>query len=107
MTDARVPRPRGDTGPAPREPSAPRPGFRRALGLTALGTVLPGAGLTQTRSRRIGWTILGVTLAAVAGGAYAVLTRGVTSAALTVVARPDLLRGAAVVIAVWGLVWCA
>lgn len=82
-------------------------GFRRALGLTALGTVLPGAGLTQTRSRCVGWSILGVTLAAAAYGAYAVLTQGLTSAALTVVSRPDLLRMAVVVIVVWGLVWCA
>src|SRR3954453_5919266 len=77
----------GDPDEPDRSPVRPEPGsgLRRALGLTALGTVLPGAGLTQTRSRRIGWTTLGVPLAAVAGGAYAVLPRGVTSAALTVV----------------------
>lgn len=114
---------RAPTQPRPQPRPRPRPdptsraaarcdasldsGFRRALGLTALGTVLPGAGLTQTRSRWVGWSILGVTLAAAACGAYAVLTQGVTSAALTVVSRPDLLRMAVVVIVVWGLVWCA
>ena len=84
-----------------------RSGFRRAVGLTAFGTLLPGAGLTQTRSRWVGWCILAVTLAALAGGAYVLLTQGVTSTALMVVARPGLLRAAVVVIAVWGLVWCA
>jgi LCP family protein required for cell wall assembly len=82
-------------------------GFRKALGLTALGTVLPGAGLTQTRSRVVGWLVLGVTLLAAAAGAYAVLTTGVTAAALSVVAHPELLRVAVVGIAVWGAIWCA
>ncbi|MGO4359947.1 LCP family protein [Terrabacter sp. RAF57] len=116
---AHEPRPQDAPEPAAAGPGAPGErgrsqvrrergsGFRRALGLTVLGTVLPGAGLTQTRSRWVGWTILGITLAASAGAAYAVLTQGVTSAALTVVARPELLRGAVVVIALWGLVWCA
>jgi LCP family protein required for cell wall assembly len=116
---AHEPRPQDAPEPAAAGPSEPGErgrsqvrrergsGFRRALGLTVLGTVLPGAGLTQTRSRWVGWTILGITLAASAGAAYAVLTQGVTSAALTVVARPELLRGAVVVIALWGLVWCA
>jgi polyisoprenyl-teichoic acid--peptidoglycan teichoic acid transferase len=82
-------------------------GLRRAVGLTALGTVLPGAGLTQTRSRLLGWIVLGVTLLAAAAAAYAVLTTGVTAAALSVVARPELLKAAVVVIAVWGAIWCA
>lgn len=84
-----------------------RAGLRKAVGLTALGTVLPGAGLTQTRSRVLGWVVLGVTLLAAAAGAYAVLTTGVTAAALSVVARPELLKGAVVAIATWGAVWCA
>ena len=82
-------------------------GFRRALGLTALGTVLPGAGLTQARSRVLGWIVLGLSLVAGAAGAYAVLTTGITAAALAVVARPELLRAAVAVIAGWGAIWCA
>src|SRR6478736_5967765 len=58
------------TYPNPRGPAAPptrealrrelKSGFRRAVGLTALGTVVPGAGLTQTRSRKFGWLLLAV-----------------------------------------------
>ncbi|MBC9823817.1 LCP family protein [Terrabacter sp. MAHUQ-38] len=81
-------------------------GFRKAVGLTALGTVLPGAGLTQTRSRFLGWVVLGVTLVVAAAGAYAVLTTGVTAAALSVVARPELLKAAVVAIVAWGAIWC-
>lgn len=81
-------------------------GFRKALGLTALGTVLPGAGLTQTRSRVVGWLVLGVALLGATAGSYAVLTTGVMATALSVVARPELLRAAVVGIAVWGAIWC-
>lgn len=84
-----------------------RPRSGRALGLTALGTVLPGAGLTRTRSRWIGWALLAVTLGGLAVGAHALLSRGVTTTALDIVSRPELLRPAALAIAVWGLVWCA
>ena len=82
-------------------------GLRKAIGLTALGTVLPGAGLTQTRSRLLGWTVLGVSLLGAGAGAYAVLRTGVTAAALSVVARPELLKTAVVAIAAWGAIWCA
>ncbi|MGW5241535.1 LCP family protein [Monashia sp. NPDC004114] len=82
-------------------------GFRRALGLTALGTVVPGAGLTQTRSRKMGWLLLIITILAVAGTTYYVLTTGVTNAALSVVARPTLLQTLVVAFVVGGLLWCA
>ena len=68
------------TQPNTRGPAAPptrealrrelRSGFRRALGLTALGTVVPGAGLTRTRSRKIGWVLLILALASLVAGAY-------------------------------------
>ncbi len=81
-------------------------GFRRALGLTVLGTIVPGAGLTQTRSRRIGWVLLVIALASAAFLAYYVLTTGVTNAALSLVARPSVLIAAAVVFVLGGILWC-
>jgi LCP family protein required for cell wall assembly len=81
-------------------------GLRRALGLTLLGTVVPGAGLTLTRRKRIGWTVLALALAAGAALAWAVLRFGPTRAALAVVSRPSLLLVAVVVLSVGGLVWC-
>jgi LCP family protein required for cell wall assembly len=83
-----------------------RSGFRRALGLTALGTFIPGAGLTQTRSRAFGWVIL--VLALLGGGylAYYVLTTGPTKAALSLVAHPDLLTVLAAVFVAGGILWC-
>ena len=83
-----------------------RSGFRRALGLTALGTVVPGAGLTQTRSRKAGWAILTLALLSGAAIAYYVLTTGVTNVALSVLARPNVLQALAVTFVVGGLVWC-
>src|SRR6476620_10976318 len=84
-----------------------RPRSRRAVALTALGTVLPGAGLTQTRSRWIGWGLLTITLAAIAVAAQAVLARGVTAVVLDLASRPEILRPASLALALWGLVWCA
>ncbi|WP_323097381.1 LCP family protein [Intrasporangium sp. YIM S08009] len=83
-----------------------RSGFRRALGLTVLGTVVPGAGLTQTRSRKIGWVLLVVAIASAALLAYYVLTTGVTNAALSLVARPNLLMAMAGLFILGGILWC-
>ncbi|MDN5790806.1 MAG: LytR family transcriptional regulator, partial [Micrococcales bacterium] len=82
-------------------------GFRRAIGLTALGTILPGAGLTQTRSRRLGWTLLGLFLALLALVAYPLLTQGTVATALDVISRPALVQAIGFGFAVCGLVWCA
>jgi LCP family protein required for cell wall assembly len=81
-------------------------GFRRALGLTVLGTIVPGAGLTQTRSRKIGWALLVVALASAAFLAYYVLTSGATNVALSIVARPNLLMGLAALFILGGILWC-
>ncbi|MDN5794910.1 MAG: LCP family protein [Intrasporangium sp.] len=81
--------------------------FRRALGLTALGTVIPGAGLTRTRSRVIGWVLVGITVLAVATVAWFLLTHGVMKSGLALIGRPELLRVAAMAFVVGGLVWCA
>lgn len=82
-------------------------GFRRSLALTALGTVVPGAGLTRTPNRRLGWTLLGLTVLALLAVGYAVLTRGLTNAALSLVTRTSTLQLLVVGFAVVGLVWCA
>jgi LCP family protein required for cell wall assembly len=84
-----------------------RAGFRRALGLTVLGAVVPGAGLTQTRGRRAGWALLVVALLGLGVVAYAVLVMGPTRAALSLVARPSLLLGVVVAVAAGGVAWCA
>ena len=82
-------------------------GFRRAIGLTALGTLLPGAGLTRTRSRVWGWGLLAVFLASVAGAAYLVLTRGLTSVGLVIASNTRYLLALTLVLAVGGFIWCA
>ncbi|WP_330474482.1 LCP family protein [Terrabacter sp. C0L_2] len=90
--------------------AADGPRWRRALALTALGTLVPGAGLTRARNRwlgRLGWLMVAATLVVLGTVAYAVWTRGFSSAVLDVVSRPEALRPAAFVIAAWGFLWCA
>ena len=104
------------TYPNTRGPAAPptrealrrelKSGFRRAVGLTALGTVVPGAGLTQTRSRKFGWLLLALAIVSLGVGAYYVMRTGVTNAALSIVARPTVLQTLAVAFVVGGILWC-
>ena len=82
-------------------------GLGRAVGLTALSALLPGAGLTQTRSRRLGWVLLGLALALGVFVAWRVSSRGATKAALSLAADPDNLRVVAIVAVVGGALWCA
>ena len=102
------PNTRGPAAPPTREAQRRelRSGFRRAVGLTALGTVVPGAGLTQTRSRKIGWALLVVAILSLGVGAYYVMRSGLTSAALSIVARPSVLQAIAVTFVVGGILWC-
>lgn len=81
-------------------------GFRRALGLTALGTVVPGAGLLQSRSRRVRWTMAGLVGLGLATGAYSLLNGGVASAASDGAVRSTVLLALAVVFVVGAVVWC-
>ena len=109
MTDANAPRPRRrSAAPTGREAirRQVKAGFRRSLGLTTLGTVIPGAGLTQTRSKRLGWAILALFLLTGVAVGYIVLRDGITNAALSLVARPSLLQGVAVSFVVIGILWC-
>src|SRR6478752_8900438 len=87
-------------------PEHARSGFRRAVGLTALGTVVPGAGLTQTRSRTFGWLLLALAIVSLGVGAYYVMRTGVTNAALSIVARPTVLQTLAVAFVIGGILWC-
>ncbi|GAA2483118.1 LCP family protein [Terrabacter carboxydivorans] len=102
------PNTRGQAAPPTREALRRelKSGFRRALGLTALGTVVPGAGLTQTRSRKAGWAILVIALAGIGVGAYYVLRTGLTNAVLSLVARPTVLQAIAITFVVIGILWC-
>jgi len=105
---ANAPRSRRDAAPGGREAHRRqlRAGFRRSLGLTTLGTLIPGAGLTQTRSKRLGWVILALALVTGLVVGYIVLRDGLTTAALSLVARPSLLQGVAVGFVAIGILWC-
>lgn len=81
-------------------------GFRRALGLTALGTVLPGAGLLQSRSRGVRLTMAGLVGLGLATGAYSLLNGGVASAVSDAAGRSALLLAVAIVFVVGAIAWC-
>ena len=82
-------------------------GFRRSLGLTALGTVVPGAGLTQTRNRRLGWALFVAAAVAAVGLGFVMMTKGVTATALSVVSRPGTLQWLVIGFVAVGFVWSA
>lgn len=82
-------------------------GLTRFYGLTALSTILPGAGLLATRRRRVGAVILGcfialvVVLLAVAG------SQGVVRTGLRLAVSRGALLAVLAVMAVATVVWCA
>jgi LCP family protein required for cell wall assembly len=82
-----------------------RAGYRRAMRLTALGTLLPGAGLTQTRHKKLGWFLVSLVLCSAALAGYVLLTRGVMKTALTVLSNGTTLQYAAIALLVGGAVW--
>lgn len=82
---------------------------RHSLGLTVLALV-PGAGLLRTRYRVLGWTLLGLLLAAAVALGVLVATRGpraLLNSALRVVVDPTLLLVVATALVAGGLVWVA
>ena len=81
-------------------------GFRRALGLTALGTLVPGAGLTRTRGRIVGWVLVLAFLAGLGLIAYRAATRGLRNFGLDVATHSTTLLVLGIAFAVGGLVWC-
>lgn len=80
-------------------------GFRRAMGLTVLGTVVPGAGLTQTRHRKTGWLLVLATLGGAAALAYVFLTRGLMTTVLSIASSPATLQVASIGLIVGGGIW--
>ncbi|HET7304777.1 MAG TPA: LCP family protein, partial [Segeticoccus sp.] len=82
-------------------------GVRRAVGLTALGTVVPGAGLSFTRARALGLALVGLFVAGlVAAGVY-VWREGALQTVLNVAVRPSVLVGLTIGVIVVALVWVA
>lgn len=82
---------------------------RRSLALTLLA-LLPGAGLTRTRYRILGWTLLGLLAAALLALGGVLLVQGpktVVNAALNLAVSPSLLLVLAGALVVGGLVWVA
>ena len=97
----------GQSGDADSTPeAASHRGLGRALGLTVLATLLPGAGLTRTRRRGLGWALLVLAVALGAFIAWRVASRGATRAALSLATDPNSLRLVAVVAVVGGALWC-
>lgn len=84
-----------------------RRGLGRSLGLTALGTLLPGLGLSLTRRRWLGIPLVLLALLGLGLGGWYVARHGALASALDLAARPRLLRGVAVALVAGGLVWIA
>lgn len=81
--------------------------FRRTIGLTALGTALPGAGLTRTRSRAIGWMLLSTFLLGILAIGYVLVSGQAKSAGLHLLSSAEFLDRATIGVAVLGVVWIA
>ena len=96
-------RPRAGSSAAP---IGPPPPFRRVLGLTTLGALLPGSAFVAAGARRLGWTFLGGAAVAVAIAAW-LATGGRDEVVQLAVSPPFLLLaivGAVTVAVVWALV---
>ena len=84
-----------------------RSGSGRFFGLTALSTLLPGAGLIPTRRRPIGLLMSGGALLIGALVLFYAWRKGVVGAALDLAVRPRVLVALRVVTVVGTLLWCA
>ncbi|GGB79613.1 transcriptional regulator [Knoellia flava TL1] len=82
-------------------------GSGRFFGLTALSTVLPGAGLLGTRRRGFGMALLAGTLLLGALVVFYAWRKGVVVAALDLAVRPRMLVMLLVATVVGALLWCA
>ena len=80
-------------------------GVGRAYGLTALGTILPGAGLIATRRRLIGIPLLILAVGSGLVGLYYLWRNGAFRSALDLAARPELLRTLSFVLVIGAVVW--
>lgn len=79
--------------------------MRRTYVLTALGTLVPGAGLAMTRRRAWGIALLVAAAVAVVGVLVFVLSRGAEASALDLGARPVLLQRIGILVSVAVLIW--
>ena len=87
--------------------NTPRSRLGRFFGATALGTLIPGLGLTLTGRRRTGAALMALFVASVAALVAYVVRHGVMRTALEVAVRPTVLAVASVAVVVGALVWCA
>ncbi|MEQ4209002.1 LCP family protein [Actinopolymorpha sp. B17G11] len=98
-----VPR-RGPVGPRPpMRPRRPSMSFGLALGLTVIGTLLPGTGLMAANRRRLGSLIFFVYLLLTAGAVYLATTQ--LRELMHWAVRPEALNVISVVLPVLGLAW--
>ncbi|HYN30469.1 MAG TPA: LCP family protein [Dermatophilaceae bacterium] len=79
---------------------------RRFYGLTALSTILPGAGLIGTRRRVLGITLVTLAVASLVAVLVWLSGRGLSEGVLDVAVRSDLLGWLVAVLAVGAVVWC-
>ncbi|MGB3827175.1 MAG: LCP family protein [Ornithinimicrobium sp.] len=93
------------SGPDQRVSSATKKQLRRTYGLTALGTLIPGAGLSMTRRRPLGIAMLAVVLIGLVALLWFVWSRGAEASVLDLGARPRLLRQVGFVLTALVLVW--
>ncbi len=80
---------------------------RRFLGLTALGTVIPGAGLSFTKHRTTGLVVLAGFLACVIALIADLASEGVKSSLIDLAVTPERLVFLTVVIVVGAVIWVA
>ncbi|MGD8201987.1 LCP family protein [Ornithinimicrobium sp. W1679] len=83
----------------------PRQGLGRALGLTALSAVVPGAGLLPTRRRGLGLVLVALAVAALVAVGWWVSREGLTSTALQTAADGGRLRTIIGILVAGTLVW--
>lgn len=104
--------PRALSGASPASPAAWTPPRRRlvqarsfaaSVGWTLLGTLVPGLGLVRTRWRRVGLTLVGLTVGLGLVVAVAALTA--RSALVGLATNPVALNILWVTLLAWGVVW--
>ncbi len=88
-------------------PDARAAQLKRSYGLTALGTLIPGAGLALTRRRSVGLALLVLALLLMVAVTWYVAQDGAEAAALALGSRPDTLETLGIVVAFGVLVWMA
>ncbi|HKJ11719.1 MAG TPA: LCP family protein [Ornithinimicrobium sp.] len=81
--------------------------IRRAYTLTALGTLVPGAGLSLTRRRVVGLAMMVLTLVLLIGLTWYVVGRGAEESVLQLGSRPVLLRRLGIAGSLLVLAWMA